>query len=80
MKHPGDIIPAQFRNSGYSLGLKYPYLYAHDLADWIVWHRETGKIEAIEATQWEADAKCHELNGLSKHPDAATLAAIDNTP
>lgn len=80
MKQPGDIIPKQFRNCGYSLGLKYPYIYAHDLEDWIVWHRETGIVASVERSEGDADTACHMLNGLSKTPDAATLEAIDQTP
>lgn len=86
MKKLGDIIPEHFRNCGGSLGLQYPYICAHDLEQWIIWHRHTGEVVYIETepnpclAESACDAKCHELNGLDPWPDAETIAAIDATP
>lgn len=86
MKRVGEIIPAQFRNCGASYGLEYPYIHAHDLAQWIIWHRHTGEIVHIEDDPHpvfgpqKCTKKAHELNGVPEFPDPETLAAIDATP
>ena len=87
MKKIGDIIPAHFRNCGASLGLQYPYIYAHDLRQWIIWHRETGEVVHVEpddqhpcVAESNCSQKCHAINGVNPWPDAETLAAIDATP
>jgi hypothetical protein len=86
MKQVGDIIPETFRNCGASLGLDYPYIFAHDLANWIIWHRHTGEIVHVETepnsciAEHQCSDKCHQLNGLEPWPSAEVLADIDATP
>lgn len=54
-KKIGDIIPAQFRNNGYSAGLHYPYIYGKVVGDqWIIWHRHSGEVVYIEESKFPA--------------------------
>jgi hypothetical protein len=85
MKQVGDIIPEQFRNCGASLGLQFPYIFAHDLHDWIIWNRHTGEVVHVEpgsiTAEYQCSDECHRRNGLDpSHTDGETLAAIDATP
>jgi hypothetical protein len=84
MKKVGDIIPEHFRNCGASLGLQYSYIYAHDLQNWIIWHRHTGEIVYIEeepnliVAEYKCSDKCHELNGLNPYPTQDILNDMEN--
>ena len=84
-KKIGEIVPAEFRNNGGSFGLEYPFIYGHDLANWLIWHRHTGEIVHIENEPNPALAehvcrrRCEEMNAVPPM-SAETLAAIDMTP
>ena len=85
-KRVGDIVAEVFRNCGASWGLEYPYIHAHDLRNWIIWHRHTGEVVYVETetnptvAKLLCEKKCRALNGLSDFVDPETLAEIDNTP
>lgn len=84
-KKLGDIVPVQFRNCGGSFGLEYPFIYGHDLANWLIWNRHTGEIVHIEGepnpalAEHACSKRCEELNAVPPI-DAETIAAIDMTP
>lgn len=44
MKNVGDTVNSLVRDSGASLGLEYPYVFAHDLDAYLIWHRDTGLV------------------------------------
>ncbi len=81
-----DLIPSQFRNSGYSMGLEYPFIYnmEHEGVRWRVWNRDTGEIHSFVDEKFpilnenRAYRKACELNGLN--PNVCDFAAIDSTP
>lgn len=40
----GDVLPMQYWNIGYSIGLEYPYIF-HKIGDqWLIWGRHTGRV------------------------------------
>ncbi|MGY3582187.1 hypothetical protein ACVIGB_000888 [Bradyrhizobium sp. USDA 4341] len=85
LKKVGDIIPAQFRNDGRSFGLDYPFIYANDLAQWLIWNRHTGEVVYLEDEANPALAedicrkRCEQLNAVPPIT-AELIAAYDATP
>lgn len=81
----GDIIPQEFRNHGRSFGLEYPFIYANDLAQWLIWNRHTGEVVYLEEesnpalAEHRCSRRCEEMNAVPAM-DAETIAAIDETP
>lgn len=40
----GEFVNETVRNAASSLGLEYPYVFAHNLEQYLIWHRDTGEI------------------------------------
>jgi hypothetical protein len=82
----GEFIHETVRNEAASLGLEYPYVFAHNLEQYLVWHRTTGEIVWVGeegllgslgySAAWK---KAEELNGFNPYAptDQALLNDID---
>lgn len=85
----GDVIPEPLRNSGYSSGLEFPYIFREIGGKWLIWHRRTGKIVEIVTSdhpvlvQYDCERRCRAWNGMrdpSPEETAEINAAHDNEP
>lgn len=90
----GDVIPVGHRNSGWSYGLEFPYLWSSIGMQAIVWNRGTGKVRFVAEREPDerdmyfaerrANARCERMNALSAGYANGILpvdiGAIDSTP
>jgi hypothetical protein len=84
----GEYVNELVRNEAASLGLEYPYVFAHNLEQYLIWHRDTGEIvwcgeEGLLGSRgyqvtWK---KAQELNGFNPYAptDQALLNDIDSS-
>jgi hypothetical protein len=81
MKQVGDHIDSIAKGSAEFMRWEYPYVFAHNLEQYLIWHRDTGEIvwcgeEGLLGTvgYQAAWSVAKELNG--GNPYAATLPRI----
>jgi hypothetical protein len=85
MKQMDESARAQF-NSGYSLGLQYPWVYGRPGGLWEVWCKYCNVLHSVHEDDNDVLARfaamdaCHEANGLSQWPTQDVISAMDTTP
>jgi hypothetical protein len=73
-------------NSGYSLGLQYPWLFGRHGDHWEVWCKYCNVLHSLHEHDNEVLARfaameaCHQANGLSQWPTQDVINAMDTTP
>lgn len=79
----GDVLPVQYWNIGYSIGLQYPYIFHKIGNQWLIWGRHTGRVYYVHddnEIEWRAlravGERCRRMNSVPE-PSAAERATIN---